>query len=257
MLEKLTDVPEGVVAIRAVGKVTREDYQRVLEPLLDEARRGGRRIRFLYEIGREFEAFTPSAAWEDAKVGLRSLRSFAACAVVTDHDWIRNATRIAAFLLPCPVRAFSGHDRDKALHWLGGIPHEVGLSHRLIAERGVLVIEARHSLTAQDFDALALAVDPWIESHGGLQGVVIHAHAFPGWENLGSLIRHAQFVRDHHRKVRRIALSVDGKLASLAPHIGEHFVQAEVRAFAGDQLDAAILWASGDRRDAPTAAAGN
>jgi hypothetical protein len=245
MLEKLSGVPEGIVGVRAVGKLTRDDYERILEPLLDEARCQGRRIRFLYQIGPEFEGFTAGAAWEDAKLGLRSLRSFAACAVVTDREWVRDAARIAGFFLPCPVRAFPGRERDKAIEWLGASPREVGLSHRLLPREGVLVIEAKHALTAQDFDVLALEVDPWIESHGELQGVVIHAGAFPGWENLGSLMRHVQFVRDHHRKVRRIALAVDGRLAGLAPRIGEHFVSAEVRTFANDQLDVALSWAAG------------
>ena len=53
-------------------------------PLLDEARREGRRIRFLYQVGPEFEGFTPAAAWEDAKIGLHSVRLFDGCAVVTD-----------------------------------------------------------------------------------------------------------------------------------------------------------------------------
>lgn len=46
--------------------MTREDYEKVLEPLIDEARREGRRIRFLYQVGPEFAGFTPGAAWEDA-----------------------------------------------------------------------------------------------------------------------------------------------------------------------------------------------
>ena len=246
MLEKLTDVPEGVVAVRAVGMVSREDYEKVLEPLIDEARSGGHRIRFLYQVGPEFEGFTPGAAWEDAKVGLRYLRSFAACAVVTDRDWIRDSTRIASFFMPCPVRVFSDQDLSKAIEWLGAIPREPGLAHRLLPEDGVLVVEVKHALSAQDFDALAMAVDPWIESHGELQGVVIHAHGFPGWENLVGLIRHIQFVRAHHTKVKRIALAVDGKLAALAPRIGEHFVRAEVRAFPSGQLDSAVAWAAGD-----------
>lgn len=250
MLERLTDVPEGVLGVRAVGKVSREDYEKVLEPLIDDARREGRRIRFLYQVGPEFEGFTPEAAWEDAKVGMRYLRSFAACAVVTDRDWIRDSTRIASFFIPCPVRVFSNQELPKALEWLGTIPHEVGLAHRFVSDKGVLVIEAKHALTAQDFDALALSVDPWIESHGGLQGVVVHARAFPGWENLGGLIRHARFVRDHHRKVKRIALAVDGKLVDLVPRIGEHFVRAEVRVFPAEQLDGAIAWAAGDDRAA-------
>jgi hypothetical protein len=186
--------------------------------------------------------------WEDAKLGLRSLSTFAACAVVTDLDWIRDSARVAGFFLPCPVRVFSNQDRDRAIAWLGSLPREVGLSHRFLQDSRVLVIEAKHAVAAQDFDALAMAVDPWIESHGELEGIVIHAQAFPGWENLGSLIRHVQFVRDHHRKVKRIALAVDGKLAGVAPRVAEHFVRAELRAFAPDQLDAAVSWAAGDRR---------
>jgi hypothetical protein len=245
MLERLGDAPEGIVGVKAVGRLTREDYEKVLAPMIEGARRQGRRLRFLYEAGPEFAGFTPSAAWEDAKISLRSMRLFAACAVVTDHDWIREATRIAGFFMPCPVRVFPSRDRDKAIAWLGSIPHEVGATHRLLSDKGVLLVDARSTLHAQDFDTLAETVDPWIESHGELNGVVIHARAFPGWETLGTLVRHIQFVRDHHRKVRRIALAVDGKVAHLAPRVGEHFVQAEIKTFGYDQVDAAVLWASG------------
>jgi hypothetical protein len=246
MLERLSDVPEGVVGVRAVGKVSRDDYEKVLEPLLDEARRAGRRIRFLYQVGPELEGFTPGAAWEDAKVGLRSLQRLAGCAVVTDLVWIRDSTRVAALFLPCPVRVFSNRHRREAIGWLGTLPREPGLFHHLVADKGVFVIEAKRTLAAQDFEALALTVDPWIESHGSLRGVVVHAHAFPGWENLGSFMWHVQFVRDHHRKIKRIALAVDDKLAILAPRIGEHFVSAEIRVFPSDQLGAAVAWAAGD-----------
>lgn len=112
-------------------------------------------------------------------------------------------------------------------------------------EKGVIVVEVKGALHAEDFDALALTADAWIESHGSLHGIVIHARAFPGWENLGSFVRHVQFVRDHHRKIQRIALAADSKLTSVAPRIGEHFVKAEVKTFGYDQLDAAVAWAGG------------
>jgi SpoIIAA-like len=256
MLETISDVPEGIVGLKAVGTITREDYEKVLEPLLDGARRDGRRIRLLYQAGPEFQGFTAGAAWEDAKLGLRSLRSFGGCAVVTDRVWIRDAMAVAKFIMPCPVRVFPNDDIDEAAEWLASVPHEIGIAHRLLRDQGVLVIEPRRALTAQDFDALALDVDPWLESHGELQGVVIHARAFPGWENLGSLIRHVQFVRDHQKRVKRIALAADGKVAGLAPRIGEYFVRAEVRSFPADDLDRAIAWASGGgATERPTAVA--
>ena len=75
-----------------------------------------------------------------------------------------------------------------------------------------------------NFDALAMAVDSWIEAHGDLRGLLVHAREFRGWEELGSLVRHLRFVRDHHRSVRGVALSVGGKLAAPAPRLTEHFV---------------------------------
>jgi SpoIIAA-like len=243
MLERIKDLPRGVDGLRAVGKVSREDYEQIFEPLLDAARREGRRIRLLYHFGPEFEGFTPGGAWEDARIGLRSTRLFEGCAIVSDVGWIRESTRLLGFVMPCPVRIFGNQERDEAIEWLGSLPEGASVFLRLLPETGVIVVEIKEALRAQDFDALALAADTWIEAHGDLRGIVIHAREFPGWENLGSLFRHVRFVRDHHRKVRRIALAADGKLASLASLVGEHFVQAEVRSFAYDDLANAIAWA--------------
>jgi len=77
---------------------------------------------------------------------------------------------------------------------------------------------------------------------------VIHAREFPGWENLGSLLRHLRFVRDHQRHVKRIAFAADSKLAGVAPAIADVFIHAEVKSFAYDELDIAIAWASGPAR---------
>ncbi|HTZ74909.1 MAG TPA: STAS/SEC14 domain-containing protein [Candidatus Aquilonibacter sp.] len=243
MIERLKDLPPGIEGVRAIGLVSKSDYEKVFPPMLDEARRYGHRVRFLYEIGPEFEGFTPGAAWEDAKIGINSMRLFIGCAIVTDRAWIRDLSRLSAFLTPCPVEVFATQDRDKALAWLNSIPEESGISHRLLPDSGVIVVEVKHALTAQDFDALSFTADAWIESHGGLQGIVIHAREFPGWENLGSLVRHIQFVRDHHRNVKRIALAADVKFASLAPKIAEHFLNSEVKRFGYDELDQAIAWA--------------
>jgi len=245
MLERLKNLPSGIDGVEAIGKVTKEDYEQVIAPLIDEARREGRHIRFLYYVGPRFDGFTPGAAWEDAKVGIHNLRLFGACAVVTDTGWIRESTRLAGFMMPCPVRVFANHELDQATAWLASLPESAAIQYRVLPDVGVIVVEVKQPLRLQDFDSLAFAADAWIEEHGSLQGVVIHAREFPGWENFESLVRHIRFVRDHHRKVRRVALAADAKFASLAPKIGEHFVQAALKSFKYDELDAAIAWAAG------------
>ena len=247
MIEVLKDLPPGVDGVKASGRVSTDDYQKVMVPLLDAARRQGRHLRFLYQVGPDFHGFTPGAAWEDIKIGLRTMRLFDACAVVSDIGWIRESTRLAAFFMPCPVKAFSVADRQSAADWLQSLPELSTVEQRMVGDTGVLVVELTQALRKQDFDAIALTADAWIESHGMLRGLVIHTRAFPGWENLGALMHHVRFVREHHRKIERVALAADSKMASIAPRIGEHFIHAEVKVFGYDDLDAAVAWAGGPR----------
>jgi hypothetical protein len=220
-----------------------DDYDAVIRPALEEARRQGRRIRFLYALGPDFAGFTAGAAWADFRIGLQYLRLFERCAVVTDTDWLRAATRGAAPLMPCPVKVFANEAFAEAVHWLLA-PSAPSVTYRMLPERGVLVVEPHGPLRAEDFDVLDAAADTWIESgEGSLRGLVVHARQFPGWENLGTLLRHVRFVRDHHRQVRRVALAVDGAAAHIAPAIVDHFVQAELKQFGADDLEPAILWA--------------
>jgi len=243
MLELIEGLPPGIAGLRAKGKVTKADYEQVLVPLLDEARREGRRIRFVYQLGPDFAGFTPGAAWEDFRVGVQYLRLFQRCAVVTDIDWIRAATRAATALMPCPVRVFRNEEFQQAIDWLTS-PYQPSVTFRMVPERGVLVVEPHAKLQVEDFDALDATADTWIESsEHSLRGLVVHARQFPGWENLGSLLRHLRFVRDHHRKIRRVALAVDGTIAEFTPALVDHFVHAELKQFGADDLEAAVVWA--------------
>lgn len=256
MLEKIPDVPEGIDALKAVGKVTKEDYEEAVEPILEDARRAGRRIRLLVQIGPEYEGFTAGVVREKAETGLRyfsAIRQIDGYAIVSDIGWLREWTHVVGFLLPFPLRVFGNHQRDEATAWLSSLPEGPGVTHRILPESGLIVVEVTEPLRGQDFDALAVTADTWLETHDAVQGIVIHAREFPGWENLGSLLRHVRFVRDHHRKVRRVALAADSKLADLAPRLAEHFVQAEVKGFGYDELDRAMAWAgsAGERPAAP------
>src|SRR5512146_2555013 len=104
MSERLRDLPAGVEGLRASGSVTKEDYEKVLRPLLEDARSQGRRIRLLYQFGQEFHGFTAGGAWEDAWLGMRYLRLFERCAIVSEIGWIRESSRLFGAMMRCPVR---------------------------------------------------------------------------------------------------------------------------------------------------------
>lgn len=62
MLERIGGGPDGIVAVRAVGKITGDDYAQLGGQMLD-ARERNRRLRVLLELGPEYEGFTAGAMW--------------------------------------------------------------------------------------------------------------------------------------------------------------------------------------------------
>jgi hypothetical protein len=116
------------------------------------------------------------------------------------------------------------------------------LQFDLLRERGLLVLKPEGALRAEDFTSLAAAVDPYVEERGELRGVLVEAPSFPGWADFSALVTHLRFVKDHHRRVRRVALVTDSSVLSVAPAIAAHFVKAEVRRFDGRGRDAALAW---------------
>jgi len=119
------------------------------------------------------------------------------------------------------------------------------IRHELLRERGILIVKPEGALRADDFIALAGAVDPYIEQHGELKGLMIDAPSFPGWENFAALLSHLRFVRDHHRRIRRIAVVSDSTLLAVGPKFASHFVSAEVRTFGAAERAAALAWIEG------------
>jgi len=112
----------------------------------------------------------------------------------------------------------------------------------LFREEGVLTLFPSGALAERDFIEVSGLVDPFLESNGQLNGLMINAEHFPGWENFGALVTHVRFVRSHESRIRRVAVVTDSLLLELLPALARHFVQAEVRRFAFDQYYAAFDW---------------
>ena len=106
----------------------------------------------------------------------------------------------------------------------------------------VLHVRPTGPLREEDFDALSQAIDPFIDRTGGLNGMLLETAGIPGWEDVGSAVRHFRFVREHHRKIKKIAVVTDSPLGDAAEHIASHFVGATIRHFSSGQIDEAKTW---------------
>lgn len=119
------------------------------------------------------------------------------------------------------------------------------IKFELLKDAGVLIVEPKDALTADDFHAISQMVDPYIRENGKLTGLLIEAPSFPGWESFGALVGHIKFVRDHHRKIDRVAAVTDSKILTIAPKIAEHFAHPEFGVFKSGERARALTWLQG------------
>jgi SpoIIAA-like len=116
------------------------------------------------------------------------------------------------------------------------------MNFELLRDAGVLIVAPQGALSAEDFRAVSSTVDPYISEHGHLTGLLIEAPSFPGWDSLGALIEHMRFVRDHHRKIERVAAVTDSTILTMAPKIAKHFAHPEFKVFASGERASALAW---------------
>lgn len=118
MMEIVGGMPENVLAVSASGKITKEDYEEVLIPLLEDKLEKHGKIRMLYQLAPGFSGFTPGAMVDDARVGIRHLTAFEKVAVVSDAEWMLAAARVFGFLIPCPVKTYRNEEFEAAKEWV-------------------------------------------------------------------------------------------------------------------------------------------
>ena len=76
MIEITETTPEGIMEIRATGRVTEQDYESVLIPAVEKALAGEGKVRLLYQVGPGFEGYSAGAMWADARLGMRHWSGF-------------------------------------------------------------------------------------------------------------------------------------------------------------------------------------
>ncbi len=116
------------------------------------------------------------------------------------------------------------------------------LSVKIDETNGIAILEPNGALSENDFKSAAKIIDPLIEKNKRLNGLIIHVEHFPGWDSFSALSSHFKFVKEHHKKIPRIAFSTDSAIGGLAETIGKHFVQAEIKVFSFNELELAREW---------------
>jgi len=116
------------------------------------------------------------------------------------------------------------------------------LQVELNAADRIAILRPGGALSEEDFTRAAHTIDSYIEKSGKLRGLIIETESFPGWDSFASFLHHFQFIREHHKKVSRIAFVTDSAIGNMAEKVASHFVSAEIRHFAYDKKAEALNW---------------
>ena len=116
------------------------------------------------------------------------------------------------------------------------------INYHLDPATAVLTVHPDSALQKSDFTEMAAVIDPQIEEHGDLNGLIIEAPHFPGWDSFGSMVTHLRFLRDHQKHIKKVAVVTDSHLGDLAEHLASHFVSAQIKHFPAGDVDDAKAW---------------
>jgi hypothetical protein len=120
------------------------------------------------------------------------------------------------------------------------------LNYELNRIDSLLIVNPMGPLESADFEKLVQEVDPYIEEEGKLNGLMICAESFPGWDNFAAFLSHIKFVKNHHQKIKRIAAVTGSGFLSIMPQVANHFVHAEIKHFDYNDKEAALTWLKAD-----------
>jgi len=116
------------------------------------------------------------------------------------------------------------------------------IEFKLDSENLILYIKPLKRLDEKDFEEIAAEIDPIILAQGSLEGIIIETDSFPFWKNISSMLEHFKFVKNHHKKISKIALVTDSHLIEFSKMFVQSFVQPKLQQFPSGQVKMAKEW---------------
>jgi hypothetical protein len=118
MLELLQETSGNLVAIRATGEITKEEYDAVMIAAVDKVAKEYTYINYLFLIETDLQNFTPAAWMRDAWMSLKNYAKWNKVAVVTDQKFAQKLTGMLSYVMPGEAKGFSFEQLEEAKAWV-------------------------------------------------------------------------------------------------------------------------------------------
>lgn len=107
-----------MVAFRATGEVTKEDFDQIVLPAVAELVQRTDKLNYLLVLDTPLKNFTLSAWIKDALLGLNNLTKWNRCAIVSDSDGINSFTNLFGMAMPGEFKGYKPEQLDEAINWV-------------------------------------------------------------------------------------------------------------------------------------------
>jgi len=118
MISVMSDIPHHVVAFKATGEITPEEYENTLVPAIKKLAAQTNEINFILYLDTESYNFTAAAWYKDALLNLKSLGTWNRSAIITDSSNIISFTKSFSYLVPGEFKGFSVENYEEAVLWV-------------------------------------------------------------------------------------------------------------------------------------------
>ena len=112
----------------------------------------------------------------------------------------------------------------------------------------IAILKPNGRLSESDFNSARDIIDPFIENHEKLNGIIIYVETFAGWDSFGALISHLKFINAHHKKISKVAIVTNSVIGEFAQDIGKHFIASAVKNFDFADLEKAKKWITNSKK---------
>ncbi len=121
MIQKISSLPENIVGFRAVGEVTKDDFDQIVFPAVDEIVEKTGQLNYLLVIDTSLENFTAGAWIKDAILGIKNLTKWHRAAIVSDSEAIKKFTDFFSVLIPGEFKGFDHENLQHAIDWTSSV----------------------------------------------------------------------------------------------------------------------------------------
>src|SRR5688572_5221161 len=113
MIRQIREVPTNMVAFRATGEVTKDDFEKVVFPAVEAVVERTGELNYLLLLETDARNFTFGAWWNEVMLGLKELFKWRRAAIVTDSESIIRFTHIFSVFAPGIYKGFLPNEFDQ------------------------------------------------------------------------------------------------------------------------------------------------